>query len=147
MRVITADLRVPPFWGMNISSQSRYMYKKENYQQPVLGHIVWKKWIQFALHCFNNHTGSTCSQIFTHPYQSTCKIQKQSDKELNPGYENIFISHFCRVSWGPYNVLYQWSMINDQTEPIVLSQVSSNPYQGTYQMQKQSVLFQFQSKI
>ena len=104
MRVITADLRVPPFWGMNISSQSRYMYKKENYQQPVMGHIVWKKWIQFALNCFNNHTGSTCSQIFTHPYQSTCKMQKQSHKELNPGYENIFISHFCRVS---YNVLCQ----------------------------------------
>ena len=36
---------------------------------------------------------------------------------------------------------------NDQTKPIVLSQLSSNPYQGTYQMQKQSVLFQFQSKI
>ena len=144
-----------------------YMYKKENYQQPVMGHIVWKKWIQFALNCFNNHTGSTCSQIFTHPYQSTCKMQKQSHKELNPGYENIFISHFCRVS---YNVLCQiqgyiffvrngpqcknymgggvaWGKFNDQTEPIVLFQVSSNPYQGTYQMQKQSVLFQFQSKI
>ena len=40
-----------------------------------------------------------------------------------------------------------WGKFNDQTEPIVLSQVSSNPYQGTYQMQKQSVLFQFQSKI
>ena len=68
---------------------------------------------------------------------------------------------------GPYNVLCQiqgyifvkngpqcknymggaWGKFNDQTEPIVLSQLSSNPYQGTYQMQKQSVLFQFQSKI
>ena len=36
---------------------------------------------------------------------------------------------------------------NDQTEPIVFSQISSNPYQGTYQMQKQWVHFQFQSKI
>ena len=40
-----------------------------------------------------------------------------------------------------------WGKFNDQTETIVLSQLSSNPYQGTYQMQKQSVLFQFQSKI
>ena len=42
-----------------------------------------------------------------------------------------------------------WGKFNDQTEPIVLSQLSSNPYQGTYmyQMQKQSVLFQFQSKM
>ena len=35
--------------------------------------------------------------------------------------------------------------IHDQTEPIVIFQLFVNPYQGTYQMQKQSVLFQFQS--
>ena len=43
MRAITADPMVQQLWGMNISSQRRYMYRKENYQQPVMGHIVKTK--------------------------------------------------------------------------------------------------------
>ena len=54
------------------------------------------------------------------------------------------MGHNVKTTWGGGGA---WGKFNDQTEPIVLSQVSSNPYQGTYQMQKQSVLFQFQSKI
>ena len=52
------------------------------------------------------------------------------------------MGHNVKTTWGVAR-----GEFNDQTEPIVLSQLSSNPYQGTYHMQKQSVLFQFQSKI
>ena len=52
--------------------------------------------------------------------------------------------HNVKTTWGGEGA---WGEFNDQTEPIVLSQLSSNPYQGTYQMQKQSVLLQFQYKI
>ena len=48
---------------------------------------------------------------------------------------------FCLVKNGPQCKNYMvggggggaWGKFNDQTEPIVLSQVSSNPYQDTYQ--------------
>ena len=57
------------------------------------------------------------------------------------------MGHNVKTTWGGGGGGGAWGKFNDQTEPIVLSQVSSSPYQGTYQMQKQSVLFQFQSKI
>ena len=53
------------------------------------------------------------------------------------------MGHNVKTTWGGG----AWGKFNVQTEPIVLSQLSSNPYQGTYEMQKQSVLFKFQSKI
>ena len=68
------------------------------------------------------------------PYNVVCQIQ----------------GYICFVKNGPQCKNYMGGArgeFNDQTEPIVLSQLSSNPYQGTYHMQKQSVLFQFQSKI
>ena len=68
------------------------------------------------------------------PYNVVCQIQ---------GYNLLSrMGHNVKTTWGGAR-----GEFNDQTEPIVLSQLSSNPYQGTYHMQKQSVLFQFQSKI
>ena len=47
----TADPKVAQFLGMNISSQRRYIYKKENYQEPVMGHIVKTKYLYFFNMC------------------------------------------------------------------------------------------------
>ena len=54
------------------------------------------------------------------------------------------MGHNVKTTWGGGGGA--WGKFNDQTEPIVLSQVSSNPYQGTYQMQNNQYFFSFNLK-